>query len=670
MFHLRVVLALWLFVAFVKGEAVVVGVIGDFGVAALGSSSAAVELSVANVIKRWQPDFIVTLGDNNYPDAASSTIDVNIGQFFAEYIHPYIGEYGPGGLTNRFFPCLGNHDWPAGPSLAYFTLPGNERYYTQRQGPVEFFMINSNADPDGTTATSVQGQWLQSRLAASTARWKLVVLHHPPYSSDRGAAGNPGFRWPFATWGAHAVFAGHDHIYARIHTNGIPYFINGLGGHAIDTFGSTNSAAAVRYRSDYGAMRLEATESNLICQFVSRGNVVADTLVLGSAVTGPIVLAPPLDQTVITGRSATFDVLASGAGTLRYQWQRNGTNIANATNRVLTLANVQIAQEGDYRVRVSSGTTTNASRIGSLTVARHPIILQHPANVSTGPGSNVTFRVAADGFGAIQFQWLRDGAELPGATGSNLVISNVQLEHNGDYAARVTDQMGATTSRVAELTVLARPIVTVHPLNQSGVVGETIVLSCEATGTLPLSFSWRKNRLFITNQIVDGNVSFFTLRNLQPTDAAGYQVGVTNIAGIAVGGISATGVVSVLADGDGDRMPDEWESAYSLSPSDPFLDFDDDGQPNLAEYLAGTDPTSAADRLKLWATLEPDGTTILRFNAVSNKTYGVEYCDSLHADEWDLLRELGAAPTNRSLSVTDHPPANRFYRVVTPNSQK
>src|SRR5688572_14541074 len=160
---------------FAKGEAIVIGVIGDFGVAVLGASSAAVELSVANLIKRWDPDFIVTLGDNNYPDGLSSTIDPNIGQFFAEYIHPYTGAYGPGGSTNRFFPTLGNHDWAANgaPSIAYFTLPGNERYYTYRRGSVEFFIVNTSGDPDGSSSASVQGQWLQARLAASNARWKL-----------------------------------------------------------------------------------------------------------------------------------------------------------------------------------------------------------------------------------------------------------------------------------------------------------------------------------------------------------------------------------------------------------------------------------------------------------------------------------------------------------------
>ena len=111
--------------------AVIIGVIGDYG------SGTANELAVANLVKSWNPDFIMTVGDNNYPYGEASTIDQNVGQFFHDYIFPYTGAYGSGAISNRFFPSVGNHDCcfpnptPTGydPYLAYFTLPGNERYY-------------------------------------------------------------------------------------------------------------------------------------------------------------------------------------------------------------------------------------------------------------------------------------------------------------------------------------------------------------------------------------------------------------------------------------------------------------------------------------------------------------------------------------------------------------
>jgi hypothetical protein len=265
-------------------ESVVIGVIGDFGGAVQGPTFASNELAVANLVKRWNPDFVITTGDNNYRDGAASTIDANIGQFYHEFIHPYLGRYGSGASSNRFFPCLGNHDWATSnglPYRVYFTLPGNERYYSYRNGPVEVFALNSNPDTDGTSSTSIQGRWLQAQLAASTARWKLVYFHHNPYAESSGGEASASFRWPYAAWGASAVLTGHRHVYARIRTNNLVYFINGLGGESIQPFASGANTTQVRYNSDYGAMRIQATETNLVFHFVTRNNSVIDTHVIG-----------------------------------------------------------------------------------------------------------------------------------------------------------------------------------------------------------------------------------------------------------------------------------------------------------------------------------------------------------------------------------------------------
>jgi hypothetical protein len=68
---------------------------------------------VASQVKGWKPDFILTVGDNNYPKGAASTIDRNIGQYYHDFIYPCRGRYGAGAAINRFFPTLGNHRWRA-----------------------------------------------------------------------------------------------------------------------------------------------------------------------------------------------------------------------------------------------------------------------------------------------------------------------------------------------------------------------------------------------------------------------------------------------------------------------------------------------------------------------------------------------------------------------------
>lgn len=274
-----------------RAAGTVFGVIGDYG-----ESTLPYESEVANRIKSWNPDFIVTTGDNNYPDGAAETIDANIGQYFHQFIYPYTGSYGAGAAENLFFPVLGNHDWytaDAQPYLDYFTLPGNERYYDFTWGPVHFFMLDSDTnEPDGTSSTSTQAIWLQDGLASSTAPWKLVICHHAPYSSDSAHGPTAYMQWPFQEWGANAVLAGHSHTYERIVLDGFPYFVNGLGGDSRYSFDTPVSGSVVRYNSDYGAMRVSADENQITLQFISRGGDVVDTYYLSTSPT-PVPTSTP-----------------------------------------------------------------------------------------------------------------------------------------------------------------------------------------------------------------------------------------------------------------------------------------------------------------------------------------------------------------------------------------
>ena len=249
-------------------------VIGDYG------SGKQPEADVAALVKSWNPDLIITTGDNNYPDGTSETIDNHIGQFFHEFIAPYVGGYGEGGQVNRFFPSLGNHDWHstgAQPYLDYFTLPGNERYYDFNWGPVHFYALDSDSrEPDGVGRSSQQAVWLQNQLAVSTSPWNIVYFHHPPYSS--GMHGDVDWmQWPFAEWGADVVLSGHDHTYERILRDGIIYFVNGLGGSSKYSFFGVIDGSQMRYNQDYGAMLVEASENAIRFQFINRLNEVIDT---------------------------------------------------------------------------------------------------------------------------------------------------------------------------------------------------------------------------------------------------------------------------------------------------------------------------------------------------------------------------------------------------------
>jgi len=259
-------------------------VIGDYG------TNNSNEARVAALVNSWNPDFVITTGDNNYPDGEAATIDKNIGQYYSQYIGNYQGTYGPGSNTNRFWPSLGNHDWHTitctgdnctGAYFDYFTLPGNERYYEVDLGLVHLFAIDSDSDePNGRDEDSIQASWLQDRLAASTSCYNLVYFHHTAYSSGRHGS-NSKLQWPFSDWGADAVLNGHDHLYERLDVGGTPYFVNGAGGASLYEFTNIGelppeATSIFRYNKDHGAMLVTATTAEITYEFYNAEGVLKD----------------------------------------------------------------------------------------------------------------------------------------------------------------------------------------------------------------------------------------------------------------------------------------------------------------------------------------------------------------------------------------------------------
>jgi tartrate-resistant acid phosphatase type 5 len=263
--------------------------IGDYG------SSGSGEASIANVVKTTQPNFIITLGDNNYESGLISTIDKNIGRFYGEYIGGYTGVYGQGSKINRFFPCIGNHDSTGNivtsiyadnyaPYLSFFPqLPsgeGNGRYYDFQKGPVALFCINSDLnEPNGHSTGDAQIKWLRFMLKTSTAAWNVVYFHHPAHSSEIGYASNWMSGLALGDWGAHVVLNGHAHDYERIQKD-IPYIVCGVGGASLRGFGNPVQGSVFRHSGEFGALIVDADAQILDIKFINEYNVIVDRCTL------------------------------------------------------------------------------------------------------------------------------------------------------------------------------------------------------------------------------------------------------------------------------------------------------------------------------------------------------------------------------------------------------
>ncbi|MCB9135038.1 MAG: PQQ-dependent sugar dehydrogenase [Anaerolineales bacterium] len=361
----------------------VFAVIGDYG---YDSSD---EDNVAEVVISWDPAFIITLGDNNYPSGSADTIDANIGQYYHAYIGAYQGDYGSGSEANRFFPVPGNHDWDTSglqPYLDYFTLPGNERYYDFTWGPVHFFALDSDSrEPDGVGFSSVQGKWFQQTINASTSPWNIVYMHHAPYSSGGYHGSTDWARWPYATWGVDAVLAGHEHVYERLLVDGIPYFNNGLGGNPNQYwFSSPLPESQFRYQEKHGALRVSATEATMTFEFFNVNWEVIDTYTL----TNPDFITPPVESAPTPENFPDPSVVTfPDPGTAA--WQTIGTNyispvlVTNAgdgSNRLFVVeqpGTIQIIGQNTPFLDIRERVGDDGNEQGLLGLAFHPDYAQN-----------------------------------------------------------------------------------------------------------------------------------------------------------------------------------------------------------------------------------------------------------------------------------------------------
>src|SRR5439155_10072267 len=129
------------------------------------------------------------------------------------------------------------------------------------------------------------------------------------------------------------------------------------------------------------------------------GNELIDTYVITNEPPSipPVILCQPQNRTINPGTDTFFEVLAQGYDTVRYQWQRNGTNLLNATNMLLLITNAQLSDQGNYNCIASNSIGSTSSLTVRLTVRVTPEIVQQPLSVSAAAGEDVTFSVGVTG---------------------------------------------------------------------------------------------------------------------------------------------------------------------------------------------------------------------------------------------------------------------------------
>lgn len=182
---------------------------------------------------------------------------------------------------------------------------------------------------------------------------------------------------------------------------------------------------------------------------------------------GPVALAitqNPTNTTGFVGFPVSLSAAAQGLPRPHFQWLKDGTPLPGAKSPTLTITNPVPADAGNYSVVVTNGLTTLTSAVAVLTINASPtppVFTLVPQSIEPYTNQTLTLSVAATGNPAPAFQWRKNGTNLVGETGNQLVISGLQFSDSGVYSVVASNLAGVTNvSAVVNVTTKPKLVIT------------------------------------------------------------------------------------------------------------------------------------------------------------------------------------------------------------------
>lgn len=333
-----------------------------------------------------------------------------------------------------------------------------------------------------------------------------------------------------------------------------------VGGTATFTVGAT-SGLPITYQWKKGGTDLPgATTATLVLNDVQgvdsagysvvvgnvAGNITSGVANLTVPLLAPVIVTHPLDQTVSTGASATFTVVAKGNPAPSYLWHRNGTPLAGATGATLVVPNVAAGDLGNYTVVVSNtsgpAATSNPAVLSVFVVPTVTAISANPITAGTtvtltGTGfvgaTAVKFNGLAAAFTVVSGTTITATVPLGVAAGAVTVVGPA-----GTSAA--TTLFTTTATSISQTLYVATgaggasgKLYVVNPLNATATLVGNIVSGESELSVTGLAFHPQTGVLYG----VTGNESGPTRRlvTINPATAQATLVGTLNVAGATTG---------------------------------------------------------------------------------------------------------------------------------------
>ncbi len=260
----------------------------------------------------------------------------------------------------------------------------------------------------------------------------------------------------------------------------------------------------------------------------------------------PTIVSQPGGQTNAVGIGTVFSVTATGSQPITYQWFYNGApltdggRITGSTSNLLSIANLQTNDTGNYWVVVSNSVNTQTSTVAGMLVFVPPTFVVQPTNQTWTTGQNYSLISLATGTQPITYQWFKNGLPLSDnghftGTASNILsVSNVQSADAGTYVVDAYFNNYAAISSNASITVVVPPTITTQPRGWSIPLGFPVTLTGGASGTAPVGLQWILNG----SPVPSATGTSLVISNTALTNYGGYQLVATNAGGAVTSAVA------------------------------------------------------------------------------------------------------------------------------------
>jgi hypothetical protein len=260
----------------------------------------------------------------------------------------------------------------------------------------------------------------------------------------------------------------------------------------------------------------------------------------------PAITEQPQPKTVCIGSNGYISANASGDG-LTFKWQKNGSDILDATSRTLTIANFQPSSVGSYRFLATSSNCnqTVTSEAVAVTAGIAPSITSQPKNLVACENTTATLYVDALGTN-LTYQWYQNGTMVNGYTSATISFPNALVARSGLYYCLIKGSCDpAISSATINLNINTAPKMLINPLSKTIAEGGSVTFTTSASNTISaIQYEWYKG----ANALAGQTASTLVLNNLTIADAGDYNCKLTNNCGSTN---SAVATLNVSSSGNG-----------------------------------------------------------------------------------------------------------------------